>query len=339
MCELLKQYQNQYDKNTLYGNCSDLFKNQNNKDEWEKYLLSLRQKMDEKGFFDLLIENHKIIEPVYIINFLITEIDEEFKLLRKKSNNGNNNAICMPNFFEIRNNRDKAYEWCINNYKNNFGTHFSIFFFNTLERIKTCKKCNEYQEFCFGFVYSFRLDIKFLREKYKNTNEMDIKQAFNCCINKSEEINNNKMINFDHQCNNQNLNNNIEIKKKNYELSEKIVIFFFDRGDNCRYKNYIRFDEEFSIDNSLYYFLKGVICRIEEFNENEKKREVKYIHYIKEKDGKYSSNYDGEKHDFNDIKYTGDIIHLFYENTVDIGKKNIYQVHKDTTNNLYMKDK
>lgn len=332
--ELLSQYSNNYDQKTLNGKCTKLFISQNSKEEWENNLFNLRKKMYKKGFNQLLIRNHKRIEPAYIINYLIIEMNEEFKRLKRQidnaNKNNNGNDVCKT--YELRKNEENAKQY-IGYFKNTFKTPFSDYIFNILKNIRTCQACKKYHEYSFNFIYSIRFDIKFLLEKYPNEKIIDINQAFDC-YNKNYTLNAGKNITFTHKCSEDRDGNNanIEVKKEFYELAQNLIIFL-DRGENCINKEYISFGETLNLNNNLY-FLTGVICRIEKFNKDEKKREVKYIYYIREKNNtQYSSNVgeDGKLHDFNNIKYTGDIIHLFYE-------KNNYNNNNNFNNTFLNKD-
>ena len=120
-----------------------------------------------------------------------------------------------------------------------------------------------------------------------------------------------------------------------------------DRGEKYQFKKMINFNERLILkkehvesykqfNTEVIYELYSVISRIDEMDTNTKRRETKYIYYKRNKNGKYQKEEKVKEYDLKEVKYTGDIISLFYlyQGNQNISPKNkIDNNHQKIENN------
>ena len=304
-------------------------------DKKEKWILSLyefREILRKNGFNKYLSKN-KEIEPVFILCFLLEKINKELN-----QNNSRNVEIGCGLNNESENKLEaynEYYQW----YNKIFSSIITENFFGTIKTKIVCDKCKR-SRYSFNFFYLLPFNVKLLIQKKHNIkNKLTIYDAFDCQNNDTVILEEKDRI----ACQ----------KCKNYEKhfqlkiiynTPKILIIFFDRGPNCKYKNFINFEQNLILnqkfveqfDKNYKYNLVGVICRIEELDENAKnKKRAKYIPFIIEGDN-YFTNYlddkDQTKYDLNEIKNKGDIINLFYY-CKDINSKSDNKNYSQISNN------
>ena len=285
----------------------------NKNNELNSFLYDLSEKLYEKGLINHL-RCKKDIEPIYIINFLLKEINNEIKKLNKQNINNNNNI--QNEIYEKRNNKENSFEMYYKWY-DNFKTYLSENFFGTFKTKIFCLE-KKLQEYSYNKFYSICFDVKGILGENHDKNKITIYDAFNYFNKKYIKLDLNK-YNLIDDC--KESNSHYEYKQF-YSIPNHLIIFL-DRGQKCQYKKMIDFDERLILkkehvesykhNTEVIYDLCSVISRIEEMNKNTKRREIKYIYYKKNKKGKYQKEEEKEKeYDLKEVKYTGDIINLFY---------------------------
>ena len=278
----------------------------------EKQILSLyefREILRKNGFNNYLRKN-KEIEPAYVLCFLLEKINKEL------NHNNSVNEDINKGFYNEDIDKEEAYSKYKNWYYKLFSSIITENFFGTIKTKTSCNICHR-SLYSFNFFYLIPFNIQLLIEKKSDIK--DICDAFDCQnkniikLEKKEKIDCKQCKDFEEHSQ----------VKQFYDLP-KILIIFFDRGQNCKYKNFINFEQNLNIiqskgeknETEYKYDLTCVICRIEEYDENSKnKKREKYIPFIKGDDD-YYKNYldkkDQTKYDLNQIKNKGDVINLFY---------------------------
>ena len=303
---------NKFLKALFSGNESG--KNDKN-NELDSSLYDLSEKLYEKGLINHL-RCKKDIEPIYIINFLLKEVNDEIRKLNKLNIN-NNDIIIQNEIYNERNNKEKSFEKYWQFYNNNFKTKISDDFFGTFKTKRLCLE-KKLQEYSYNFFYSICFDVKGILSENNGENKITIYDAFYYFNKKYIKLDLNK-YNLIDDC--KESNNHYEYKQF-YRIPNNLIIFL-DRGEKCQYKKMIDFDERLILkkehvesykqfNTEVIYDLCSIISRIEEMNLNTKRRETKYIYYKRNKNGKYQREEKEKEYDLKEVKYTGDIISLFY---------------------------
>ena len=306
--------------------------------ELDSSLYDLSEKLYEKELINHL-RCKKDIEPIYIINFLLKEVNNEIRKLNKlninKNNNNNNDIIIQNEIYNERNNKEKSFEKYWQFYNNNFKTKISDDFFGTFKTKRLCLE-KKLQEYSYNFFYSICFDVKGILSENNGENKITIYDAFYYFNKKYIKLDLNK-YNLIDDC--KESNNHYEYKQF-YRIPNNLIIFL-DRGEKCQYKEMIDFDERLILkkehvesykqfNTEVIYDLCSIISRIEEMNLNTKRRETKYIYYKRNKNGKYQREEKEKEYDLKEVKYTGDIISLFY---LYQGNQNISPKKKKDDNN------
>ena len=307
--------------------------------ELDSSLYDLSEKLYEKELINHL-RCKKDIEPIYIINFLLKEVNNEIRKLNKlninKNNNNNNDIIIQNEIYNERNNKEKCFEKYWQFYNNNFKTKISDDFFGTFKTKRLCLE-KKLQEYSYYFFYSVCFDVKGILSKNHDKSKINIYDAINYFNKNVIKLDLNK-YNLIDDC--KESNNHYEYKQF-YRIPNNLIIFL-DRGEKCQYKEMIDFDERLILkkehvesykqfNTEVIYDLCSIISRIEEMDTNTKKRETKYIYYKKIENDKYQNEEEkGKEYDLKEVKYTGDIISLFYLNK---GNQNISPKNKIDDNN------
>ena len=119
-------------------------------------------------------------------------------------------------------------------------------------------------------------------------------------------------------------NTNIEKRKPFFNLSKDLIILL-DRGEECKYKNFINFSDTLTIDKNIIelrrgntenylYTLYGVLIRKEKNDESGFNQRIEdYIYYIRDLNENYFTRNDSSNtYNLIDIKSEGDVVGLFY---------------------------
>ena len=298
---------------------------------WKLALNEFKEQLYKNGYIQYLNIN-KEIEPIFIINFIIKELSKNFKELKHEPNI---NLELVDDINTNHHDKEKAYNAYVKFYNHYFNSFISDNFFGTLKTKKICKNCS-FPHYKYNFLYFIPFNVEILTKRTKNKNDLNLYDAFDCLNHYSIVLENNKKC---EKCKKTTDHN----EYKQFYDTPKYLIFYFDRGHNCHYKNFINFQQKIKL-NKLYveglkefndgviYNLVGVICRVEEYEENTKKRKEKYISFTRlENENQFLNNNDEKQCNLNEIKNTGDIINLFYFSN-EVKGINIY--NNDYQNNL-----
>ena len=298
---------------------------------WKLALNEFKEQLYKNGYIQYLNIN-KEIEPIFIINFIIKELSKNFKDLKHEPNI---NLELVDDINTNHHDKEKAYNAYVKFYNHYFNSFISDNFFGTLKTKKICKNCS-FPHYKYNFLYFIPFNVEILTKRTKNKNDLNLYDAFDCLNHYSIVLENNKKC---EKCKKTTDHN----EYKQFYDTPKYLIFYFDRGHNCHYKNFINFQQKIKL-NKLYveglkefndgviYNLVGVICRVEEYEENTKKRKEKYISFTRlENENQFLNNNDEKQCNLNEIKNTGDIINLFYFSN-EVKGINIY--NNDYQNNL-----
>ena len=309
--------------NKCFEKLKALESNKDKKDEEKnEKLLNLNISLNKlrEAFYKNTVKNlsynNKEIEPISLINYMISEIIEEHNKLNRPFII--NNPKLLEEMHTLMIDKLKSYESYVNFYNHYFHTFISDNFFGTIKTKRICKKC-KFSEYIYNFYHMIPFNVKYLTEAYPNNNKLNIYDAFDCLNTKIIETNE-KYILTCFGC-----KRSKEMQEyKNFYNTPKNLIIYFDRGQKCQYTKFINFSKELKLNrkqveslkefkDGVKYILYGIICRIEEFDQIKKKRKAKYISFTYlENEGKYLNNDTGEKCDLIDIKNTGDVVNLFY---------------------------
>ena len=278
-------------------------KKSDNEKSFSQLIYEFRELLYKKGL-KIYESGNNEIEPISIINFLLKKMHKELIIKFDQNIQNNGNKVESQNATNIQ-----------SNISNNF---------YGLYKIK--RQCNE----CFhplndtynNFSY-IPIDINLLINKNQNQNkkELNIKNALEFINKHSKSINGKNLI----YCGNCHKNSDYKITKKFYNLPKNLIIFF-DRGENCQYKNFVNFEAKLKFDknnkiecfqNQIFtYDLLGIICRNEKTINNYSKKTVKesYTSYEinKNNTNKYINSENKQELDLNQIKKNGDVMALFY---------------------------
>jgi len=293
-------------------NCIELLKEltsaENDKEKEKKWYICL---YDFKEFLLKSMKYNEEIEPIHIINFILSSMHQEL-------NNLNNNDVEK---LSKNANKEEAYQTFINYYNKRFKSFISDKFFGTIKTKSMCRKCNS-SDYFFHYLYLIPFNIKILSEKLsaEKKGKLNIYDAFDCLNRYYIQYKDNKFIHCE-KC--QKCTERIEFKQF-YDLSNDLILFF-DRGEKCKYKTFVNFEDKLNLkginvekfqsnNDGITYDLYYIISRIEVSDKSsKKKKKEKYIVYTKDSnENKYINNNDGELCDLKDIKTYGDIIALFY---------------------------
>ena len=293
-------------------NCIELLKeftsSKNDKEKEKKWYICL---YDFKEFLLKSMNYNEEIEPIHIINFILRSMHQEL-------NNLNNNDVEK---LSKNANKEEVYQAFINYYNKRFKSFISDKFFGTIKTKSMCRKCNS-TDYFFHYLYLIPLNIKILSEKLlaEKKGKLNIYDAFDCLNRYYIEYKENKFIHCE-KC--QKCTERIEFKQF-YDLSNDLILFF-DRGEKCKYKTFVNFEDKLNLkginvekfqsnNDGITYDLYCIISRIEVSDKSsKKKKKEKYIIYTKDSnEDKYINNNDGELCDLKEIKTYGDIIALFY---------------------------
>ena len=295
-----------------FSNCIKLLKeftsSQNDKEKEKKWNIAL---YDFKEFLLKDMNYNEEIEPIHIISFIL-------RAMHKELNVSNNNIIvdlCKQA------NKEEAYKTFVNYYNERFKSFISDRFFGTIKTKSMCRDCKS-SDYFFHYLYLIPFNIKILSEKCSAEKKegLNIYDAFNCLNRNFIENKHNKFI----PCKNCQKYPERNEFKQFYNLSNDLILFF-DRGEKCKYKTFVNFEDKLNLKgnnvekfncnpNGNTYDLYCIISRIEVSDKSyKKKKKEKYIVYTKDsKENKYINNNDGESCDLKEIKTYGDIIALFY---------------------------
>ena len=326
--QLLLYDKKQLENNPLCTNTIDCMKKLNDNLSTQKEInLSLYNFRDffikkvSKSIPKIFSYKNNEIQPFYILKNLLIEINKELNINIQKDKK------VKQGFHFTREDKDEAYDCFMDYYDVYFKSIISDTFFGLLKTKNICKECRK-EEYSFKNFYIIHFNIKNIEQFCQNEkNELTLYNAFNY-QNKN--------------CINLNVKDKIICKKcKKYtphvkytqffETAENLIIFF-DRGENCKYKNFLNFEEKLKLngnnvesfkkyENGLDYQLLSVLCRIQEYDEKQKnKRKEKYICFIRAKNNKekgeketlYLNCYNKTECNLHEIKNTGDVICLFY---------------------------
>ena len=355
--QLLLYDKKQLENNPLCTNTIDCMKKLNDNLSTQKEInLSLYNFRDffikkvSKSIPKIFSYKNNEIQPFYILKNLLIEINKELNINIQKDKK------VKQGFHFTREDKDEAYDCFMDYYDVYFKSIISDTFFGLLKTKNICKECRK-EEYSFKNFYIIHFNIKNIEQFCQNEkNELTLYNAFNY-QNKN--------------CINLNVKDKIICKKcKKYtphvkytqffETAENLIIFF-DRGENCKYKNFLNFEEKLKLngnnvesfkkyENGVDYQLLSVLCRIQEYDEKQKnKRKEKYICFIRaknnnekgEKETLYLNCYNNKECNLHEIKNTGDVICLFYnceDITVINNNQNMNNNNQALNNNNYNKE-
>ena len=279
---------------------------------------------DFKEFLIKSMKYNEEIEPIHIICFILRTLHKELSV----SNNNKN----IENLSK-KANKEEVYQTFVNYYSERFKSFISDRFFGTIKTKSICQNCRS-ADYFFHYLYLIPFNVKILSEKLSAEKKegLNIYDAFDYLNRYFIEFKENKSFSCE-KC--QKCTERREFKQF-YNLSNNLILFF-DRGEKCKYKNFVNFDDKLNIKgnnvekfqnnkNGFTYDLYCIISRIEVSDKNyKKKKKEKYIIYTKDSnENKYINNNDGESYDFKEIKTYGDIIALFYycKENIDTNDKN-----------------
>jgi len=282
--------------------------------KFSNYLFQFRETLYKNGLKK--DEEHKYeLDPVSLIRFILVKIHEELNI--KKSMNGKDNNY----FYDILNTNNPKID-ALNNfmtfYKNNFKSIISDDFFGIIKRKSICNYCNTFR-YLYHMVESVHFDLDVLFQYYPQKQNLNILECFDCLNKKYLFLDESSNIGCD-TCQKFTQHN---IFKQFYYLPKNLIICF-DRGVDYHNRNFIDFDIQLNLTNyverflngNFIYDLLGIICRIEEQDDNNIIRE-KFISFTrKDNSDKYVEFdfYNKQENIYNleQIKKIGVVVALFY---------------------------
>ena len=175
-----------------------------------------------------------------------------------------------------------------------------------------CLGCNENIQF-YKKNQFLVLDVKRIKELLKNN--LNIKNIFDN-INKSYES-----TETCQKCKNK---TNFDKKMSLFNISKDLIILF-NRGENCKYKDFINFEKELTLDQrnveiircnsgKYVYELYGVLIRKEKNDDTGyNKRIEEYIYYTRDLNENFFTRNDLKiTNNLNELKSEGDVMGLYY---------------------------
>ena len=280
--QLLKFDRQNVDKDTIgYQTiqCLDNIKNSNN-DKIYSILYDFTNYLLENSFKKFLV-NNKELEPYFILSNILLIIEQEMSSNKIKYFK-DGVYLSIPN-------KSEALETFMEFYKKRYNSLISENFFGIIKEKKICRNC-ELNTYSFDILPLISFNVETLVKKNKEKkNRLTLTDAFEC-LNKNfivlHEDRNKIMCEKCIKC-----TKHFQLKQF-YKLPKNLIIFF-NRGEKCKFKNFVNFDEYFQLNgkyvetfneypNGVIYNLQSIICRIQEYDENKKnKRKERYICFTK----------------------------------------------------------
>ena len=286
-------------------------------------------------------DNSAEIDPNLLINFLMNKLHGE---LNTKIVNKGIKGNCLKRYIIIENNiKQEAYDNYMIFYNSNYKSNISDNFFGMIKTKKICLNCDKYTYSFNMFNYiSFKVEI--MAKAYpKKENNLTIFDGFNCLNQNYIRLDTKKCV----KCQVCKIYTNHNELKQFFNLPKNLIIFF-DRGQNYENKNFIDFPdilvldgnqvECFKINNMSYnYELLGIICRVEDENQN-----IKFASFTKSGMNNNFINFEDKmQYNLENIKKCGIVIGLFYycsyvkENPMDDNIINYLNNNNNNDNKLY----
>ena len=326
--ELLSEYKEKIPNTISYQciDCVEKLKELKNKDSqekkeklekmWNLSIYEFRELLRKKGLINL--NYNKEINPIYILCFLLKEMHKELNY--NEVFNVHNKQLAKKGIHPVRESKREAFNIYITFYKSFYASIISDNFFGAIKTKTICTKCNKCNYY-FNLFYFLPFDIQFLVKKYSSIkNKLNIYNAFDCLNRNFIHFKKEDLMSCE-KCKDYTEHNQF----KQFYSFPKYLIIYFNRGLKFKYKNFVNFDSKLKLcgahvetfnknQNGFVYDLYGIICRIEEYDKNQKnKRKEKYISFIKlNNENKYLNCDNEEEFDLNEIKNTGDAINLLY---------------------------
>jgi hypothetical protein len=252
------------------------------------------------------------IDPGKFISFLINKLNSDLnEIIKVEEVKDNRQYMVLSSTFKFSENESETiFMQFLHYYNKRILSLISRDFFNV---IKTKKECLNQGCGNIGFYYSMLYFIPFNVDIYLKKcqdNNLTIKNAFNCLINDSIILKEDKNI----MCEKCKKTTPHRVNKKFYHTAKDLIIIF-DRGENYQNTKFIDFDEilvlskkEVERYTEVKYQLFGIIEKIEN-----NKNQNEYISFIIKGDNQWVSNRDSQNIiSFQDVKKRGTILALFY---------------------------
>lgn len=278
------------------------------------------QEFSPRKFLFLLFS---LLEGELGLNFSNVEID-----INNINKEGNNNQIENESKRKIAN---------ILDYFKIFNSKLNINFSIISKRQMKCINCNSSSEF-----YKKKMFLVFNIEKVKQNlkGELNINNAF-------ESLD--KNIAYQDFCEKCKKKTDIQPSCGLYNTSKNLIILF-DRGENCKYKDFIDFGDDLNLEKkhielfrgknySYKYILYGFIIRKEKNDSSgTNKKAEEYVYYTRDFEENLFTRNDGrETYNLIQAKSEGDVMALFYYyeglDNKNKNKNDIFE-KKDSQNSL-----
>ena len=278
----------------------------NDRDTIDNSLYELRKNMIKVGL-DIKKDNEEIY-PAILISFLINKLNSELNEIEFSNNiinSGNKKQfmVLSTSFKFPQFQAENIFNYFISSYNNRINSLISRNFFSVLITKKECMNQGCGNSGCyFSMFYFIHFNIDILSKKCQY---LTLKNSFNIFINDRIILKVDKNI----CCENCKAVTQHRESKKFYHMGKNLIIIF-DRGENCKNKQFVDFDEQLILNTMVVerykeaqYQLIGIIEKIE----NE------YISFIKKENNQWVSiKNKGKIINFEDIKKMGIVVSLFY---------------------------
>ena len=264
----------------------------------------------ERGFKDLNIR--KEISPKNFSFLLFNLLQSEMEINKLNKEFTINEILQKSNININANVEEKQKKITIINYFNIINSVISENFSVITKREKKCQNCDKSFE-AYKLNQFMLFKVKEMKKILKD--KIDINKLLDIICEPSNNRQNCRFCNKETQIS----------KRSNLFNLSKYLILLFDRGVNCKNKDFINFDNELVIEKKNIELMRGHIdkyiyklyCAIirKEINDESgyNKRTEKYIYYTRDLNENYFTRNDGkETYNLTELKSEGDVVALFY---------------------------
>ena len=283
--------------------------NSNDKDKIDDYLYELRKDMTNAG---LNAKDNEEIEPGVLISFflrILNSVLNEITVVDETSIDVDGLLILSSTFSFQPGQEEIIFQKYINSYNKKLNSIISRNFFNMIKIRRECSNCHQVGYY-FSMLHFIPFNVKILTKKYHKKDNWHIKDGFKFLLNDNISLSKRKGI-FCNRCK----DFTIHKESKHFYHTAKNLIIIFDREENFSNKEFINFDELFTLDKTeaeRYIEVRYKLVAVLQKNENSKEN-GEYESFMNYGNNNWVSNQNKKKSlSLDEVKKNGITFALFY---------------------------